>query len=418
MKTTSAAEAIIAGVRSVTKDWARQRKAEERDASRRAVRHIRLLRSREQSIKDVAYSVMPEAYLKASANGTMPATARQVMYAARPLIQRETEKKLDDQYFTQTLLPDYMRDHAETWNVVFDDRGHFYEPHTNRSIGLGTLAVRNYLGRIEEPEFEEAAFEAANINTFGPDCRFGAVLFIEKEGFLPLLEHARLAEQYDLALMSTKGLSNTAARQLVDEMCGRYRIPLLVLHDFDKAGFSIIGTLRRSNRRYAFQNRIKVVDLGLRLADVENLESEDVFDRGSREAIRRNLRGNGATPDEIEFLLEQRVELNAFPSDELVAFIRRKLDGCEIKKIVPPNKRLAETYQLFVRGSRIEESIRAALDREQGDRIEIPSNLREQVLEHLGKHPKEPWEMAVREIARGGGTRKQSAEERRGKVLK
>jgi hypothetical protein len=278
---------------------------------------------------------MPGAYLKASANGTMPATARQIMYAARPLIQRETEKKLDDQYFTQTLLPDYMRDHAETWNVVFDDRGHFYEPHTNRSIGLGTLGVRDYLGQINVPDFEDAAFEPAKINTFGPDCRFGAVLFIEKEGFLPLLEHAQLAEQYDLALMSTKGLSNTAARQLVDDMCGRYHIPLLVLHDFDKAGFSIIGTLRRSNRRYIFQNRVNVVDLGLRLADVENLESEDVFDRGSPEAIRQNLRGNGATPDEIEFLLERRVELNAFASDELVAFIRQKLDGCGIKKIIP-----------------------------------------------------------------------------------
>jgi hypothetical protein len=225
------------------------------------------------------------------------------------------------------------------------------------------------------------------------------VLFIEKEGFLPLLEHAQLAERYDLALMSTKGLSNTAARRLVDEMCGRYRIPLLVLHDFDKAGFSIIGTLRRSNRRYAFRNRIKAVDLGLRLADVETFESEDVFDRGSRDAIRQNLRGNGATPDEIEFLLEQRVELNAFPSDELVAFIRRKLDGCGIKKIVPRNKRLAETYELFVRGSRIEESIRTALEGERKVPIDIPADLQEQVREHLGKHPEDSWESAVRRIA-------------------
>jgi hypothetical protein len=233
------------------------------------------------------------------------------------------------------------------------------------------------------------------------------VLFLEKEGFLPLLEHAQLAERYDLALMSTKGVSNTAARQLVDEMCGRYRIPLLVLHDFDKAGFSIIGTLRRSNRRYAFRNRLKVVDLGLRLADVENLESEDVFDRDSRESIRQNLRGNGATPDEIEFLLEQRVELNAFPSDELVAFIRRKLDGCGIKKIVPPNGRLTETYKLLVRGAEIEESIRTVVKRERKIPIDIPADLQEQVREHLTTHPEDPWEIAVREIARiatGGST--------------
>jgi hypothetical protein len=134
MTKTSAADAIIAGLRAVTKDWATQRKAEERDASRRARRHERLVRWREQSIKDVAYGVMRTAYLKASANGTMPATARQVMYAARPLIQEETGKQLDDQYFTQQLLPDYMRSHGVSWNVVFDDRGHFYEPHTECSV--------------------------------------------------------------------------------------------------------------------------------------------------------------------------------------------------------------------------------------------------------------------------------------------
>jgi hypothetical protein len=99
-KTKTADEAIAAGVRAVTKDWARQRKGEERDASRRARRHERLVQWREPRIKEVAYEVMEEAYLKASANGTLPANARQIMYAARPLIQQQTEKKLDDQYFT------------------------------------------------------------------------------------------------------------------------------------------------------------------------------------------------------------------------------------------------------------------------------------------------------------------------------
>jgi hypothetical protein len=153
----------------------------------------------------------------------------------------------------------------------------------------------------------------------------------------------------------------------------------------------VIIVVHMANPRVDFTDRGKSA---LALADSTS------FDRGSREAIHRNLRGNGATPDEIEFLLEQRVELNAIPSDELIVFIRRKLDVCGIKKIIPSNKRLAETYQLFVRGSRIEESIRTALEREQNDQIEIPSDLREQVRDHLKKHPEEPWEMAVREIAR------------------
>ena len=62
------------------------------------------------------------------------------------------------------------------------------------------------------------------------------MLFIEKEGFLPLFEAVHLAERYDLAIMSTKGMSSTAARTLIDNLC-RHQVPLLVLHDFDKADF-------------------------------------------------------------------------------------------------------------------------------------------------------------------------------------
>ena len=32
---------------------------------------------------------------------------------------------------------------AADWDVVYDDRGHFTEPHTKRVIGLGTLNVRD-----------------------------------------------------------------------------------------------------------------------------------------------------------------------------------------------------------------------------------------------------------------------------------
>ena len=77
--------------------------------------------NRTTTIKDAAWEIMEEAYLKASAQGTLPAHARQIMYAARPYIQEETGKLLDDKYFTQTLLPDYIEQNEPTdWNVVFD----------------------------------------------------------------------------------------------------------------------------------------------------------------------------------------------------------------------------------------------------------------------------------------------------------
>jgi hypothetical protein len=143
------AASIIAGVESVTKDWAKQRKAEERDRSRRARRYDRLVRYDRITIREAAWMVMDEAYAKASDNGRLPVRPRQIMYAARPEILALTEKDhLDDRYFTQTLLPDYLNDNPEClgWDIVWDARGHFSEPHTGCEVALGSLEVREYLG--------------------------------------------------------------------------------------------------------------------------------------------------------------------------------------------------------------------------------------------------------------------------------
>ena len=82
--------------------------------------------------------------------------------------------------------------------------------------------------------------------------------------------------------MSTKGMSVTASRRLVEEICAQHDIPLLVLHDFDKSGFSIAGTLKRSTGRYTYGRHFKVHDLGLRLEDVDGLETEEVMHNASR----------------------------------------------------------------------------------------------------------------------------------------
>ena len=117
-----------------------------------------MTRYRHVSVKDAAWQIMESAYIKASANGTLPAHARQIMYAARAYIQRTADRDLGDkfdQYFTQTLLPDYITETGVDWNVVYDARGHFLEPHTGKVVPLGTLQVRDYLasiGRHQVPE--------------------------------------------------------------------------------------------------------------------------------------------------------------------------------------------------------------------------------------------------------------------------
>src|SRR5262249_53735304 len=115
-------DAIINLIQSATKKWCKQRKSEERDATKTARRHHALVRSHRVTAKEVAWKVIPSAYLKVS-GGTLPAQARQVMYAARGEIQAQTGEMLDDDYFTQRLLPDYVREHPDEtrdWDIVFD----------------------------------------------------------------------------------------------------------------------------------------------------------------------------------------------------------------------------------------------------------------------------------------------------------
>jgi DNA topoisomerase VI subunit B len=85
--------AIVTALEAVTGKWAKQRKAEERDYSRRARRRDQLIGKPERvTAKQAASAVMRDAYLKASDNGQLPAKPRQIMYAARPKILEMTGK--------------------------------------------------------------------------------------------------------------------------------------------------------------------------------------------------------------------------------------------------------------------------------------------------------------------------------------
>jgi DNA topoisomerase VI subunit B len=387
---------LLEAVEGVTKRWAKTIKAEERNASARAHRLDRLCRSRTVSIKEAAYDVMEEAYMAASDSDTLPANARQVMYAARGKIQERTGKQLNDAYFTQVLLPDYIAENDADWDVVYDDRGHFREPHTGLVFGLGTLAVRQYLSEIGKPKLQGPQLKPASIETRGPHGCFGAVMFIEKEGFDPLWESVNLRERFDISIKSTKGMSVTAVRQLADEMCGRYGIPLLVLHDFDKSGFSILGTLRNDTRRYTYKNQITVIDLGLRMDDIGDLQSEDVFDRGDEDKRYANLVGNGATQEEAEFLLERRVELNAMTSRQLIDFVERKLWEHGIGKVIPDENELGDAYRLFAHGREAAQIIEHELAKlGGGSPVQIPTDLHERVTHYLAEHPTARWDEAV-----------------------
>jgi hypothetical protein len=409
-KKSDMANAIIGLVVEGTKKWTKTVKAEERSPATRSYRYSRMTMGRGVSFKDAAAQIMESAYLKTSGNGTLPANARQIMYAARHHIEKVTGKKLDDNYFTQTLLPDYVTETGVEWDIVYDARGHFREPHGVAAFGIGTLEVRKYLADLHEPKIKDASFSQARVKTLGPSGNFCGVLFIEKEGFDPLLRAAQIAEKFDIAHMSTKGMSVTAARELADEMCYEYDIPLLLVHDFDKSGFSIAGTLQRDTRRYEFQNSITVIDLGLSLEDVQAMGLEHEYQhypKGNKLALMENLRKNGASEEEIAFMFEdfdrlrstRRVELNAMTSPQFVAFIERKLREHGIAKIVPKQDLLADVYTGLERGRRLEAAMKKH-GKINMKNFKAPKDLQRRVRMLQKKQPTLRWDAALAEIVR------------------
>jgi hypothetical protein len=192
-----------------------------------------------------------------------------------------------------------------------------------------------------------------------------------------------------------------------------------VLHDFDRSGFSICGTLGADSRRYVFENNLKTkfVDIGLRLADVEamGLQSEPVAPMPRREWAARaeTLRRHGATPEEIEFLREGRVELNAMTSRQLVDFIEAKLREYGVKKVIPDDDVLERQARRCIEQRMIAEAISKARKKIAGrvKKTLAPEGLRQKVPKLLERSPRLPWDIAVARIVAGDGAAAAGGEE-------
>jgi hypothetical protein len=244
------------------------------------------------------------------------------------------------------------------------------------------------------------------INTSGPVNRYQYALFVEKEGFDELWKSTRLARRFDLAIMSTKGMSVTAARHLVDEL-SKKDVTILVLRDFDKAGFSIVHTLRYNTRRWEYETAPNVIDLGLRLSDVErmDLESEDVtYD--SKVNPQKNLRKSGATEDEADFLVSgggpkawygKRVELNAMTSPQLVKWLESKLDQIGVTKVVPDEDTLTQAYKRACYVAYVNKAIRKASET-YDETVSVPDDLSNRVRKHIEGRSRS-WDDAIGVIA-------------------
>jgi hypothetical protein len=413
--TFSAAD-IIEATRKVTKEWTKQRKAEERRTRSRSSRVY--VYSDRVCFTDVAEDILPGAYAHASGDGAYSVSKRTFYYCCRNEFQEKTGQPLKYEYFANTLLVQFMnRERAATagWRVTADPRGTLTVPNAAHEVRVpvGTLDIED---QLSEEARRFGPFDSLNgklLNVQWPSLaagqRYQAVLYIEKEGFEPLLEEGRIADRYDLAIISCKGQSVVAARRFVDQVCALGGgVPLLVVHDFDKAGFEISQRLTRvspwaeANDRvtYRFRNAIDVTDLGLRLEDVEEYGLDD---KAEECEFKGGFAPDSIATDEEKDFLESgsRVELNAFTSPEFLEWLEGKLDECLPGRLIPPDGVLADAYRRALAVASINKKIEGAVAEavEKAKDAKVPKALRRRVERALSGESG-AWDQVVYDLAR------------------
>jgi hypothetical protein len=320
-------EEIGAALFKLAKPVYKEAKRMERERNRYARPSSYYERPPRWSQKEMVFSVLPQAMRNAGSSFS----ARDLYYAVRPLYQHHIGyewKELKYSYFSQTLLTQYQEEHGEISGLWRDPRGNFHEPHSGKSISLGTREVAAY-------EF--------------PKYQFDKILYVEKEGEIPKLKAARLAEKYDMAIVGGKGYPTEAVRDLFSHAeGGDYQ--LFVFHDADIDGYNIARVLGEETRRMPYHN-VNVVDIGLTVEDALEMGLPgERFNRKADMPWEIAMRLNET--EEAHFRhLKQRFEINAIlPDMRRIEYIERKLRENGIRpKLIPPDDALKDLREEMYR---------------------------------------------------------------------
>jgi hypothetical protein len=282
------------------------------------------------SQKDTIFLYLDGAVDKASESGRHRFSQRQLYYVMRPVIQDQCGADLNYSHFC-AVLTDYENDNGPIPRMYRDARGSLYHPHTGETIPLGTLEVERY----------ERPFYLLN-----------KVLYIEKEGFFPLLIDERWPERHDCALLTSKGQATRAAKDLLDLMGdGVEPITIFCVHDADAYGTGIYQALTEATRSRRIRRKVEVINLGLEPEEAlaMGLQQEDM-PTGKKHPV-----ADYVTLRWRNWLQKHRVELNAMTTGQFLSWLDTKMAPWD-SKVVPPHDVIYDTLR-----SQVEKRVEAAL---------------------------------------------------------
>nr|DAJ70565.1 MAG TPA: hypothetical protein [Caudoviricetes sp.] len=258
--------------------------------------------------KAVILAHLEEAVSQASGGGTIRFSERQLFYVVRPIVMNEIGEELSYGNFS-SVITDYEKKHGSIDGIYRDCRGSLYTPHLHQTIPIGTLAVEQYQR---------------------PELVFNKVLYIEKEGLFEILKEVKFPEQYDCALLTSKGFASRAIKDLLD-LLGESddEIEVYCIHDCDPAGTMIYQTLQEETKSRG-KRKVKIIDLGLNPKEaIQMMLPKEKVEKNSETSA------NSLDFESKHWLQSNRVELNAMTSPQLVAWIEKKFDQYACSKIVP-----------------------------------------------------------------------------------
>jgi hypothetical protein len=361
-------------------------------AAKRARRNMprALAASEAVTQKAVILARLNEGVAMTSGNGEYRFNQRQLFYVLRPFVEQALGVEPTWSNFTG-IITDYEDEHGDIPGMYRDPRGTLYQPHTGEVISIGTLAVEEYSR---------------------PAWTFNKVLYIEKEGFFEALKSAKWPERHDCALLTSKGFSTRAVRDLLDLLADDGEpVTVFCIHDADASGTMIYQTLQEETKARP-RRRVEIINLGLEPWEALDmgLEVESVKERDNRSSVADYVLERPDGAEWVEWLQGNRIELNAMITLQLIEWLDGKMAEHGGEKLVPPalaiveelDERLTERLRKDI-ADRILEA--AGIDDQVAEArraITLPTgeDLEEQTGEWLVDNPERHWRDYVDEAAR------------------
>ena len=312
------------------------------------------------TVKAAVLAKMEESIAALSVNGTMDFDARSHYYWMRSAIQQLVPDAELEQKYLDSCIDEWEAEHGIIENRMRDPRGFLYEPHTMRTVPLGTRDINDY-------EF--------------PDRVFQNILYIEKKGLLPLLTQYKIPEAYDLTIVASEGYSTRAA-QCFMQRAALQNMRVIVFHDADPSGYMIANALGKDSGAHAFD--FQIVDAGLTVAKALQMGLQfETFSRKSalstsidwRADELRLFGGKESTYTRKDGSVGKcwsdchRCELNALSAypRRFVAWVESELAAAGFNKKLLPKPAEAETYAIEVFKRELHQQIQAEVE----ERLEV-----------------------------------------------